>query len=212
MKHIILIILFAGSLVPVPAAHIRNYFKECPDIFFPMLTHNNKLDLLDFMDSKMDAVVKNIYGEQTRLLKLTDDYLKIKTSASSQTEMKLLPMGRDTLLCIVKTLWLPEPESEVSIVAAATMKPVAKLEKYLVMPAAREFYIIPEGCTRQELEHAVSKMDVPMVSASLDEDDMLIRFVLSSTGGFVEDREEITPFVRNEIVARWNGKKFVRTR
>ena len=212
MKRLIVFIWMLVSLVCLRADVMRNYFRDCPDDFFLMLTHNNKLDMLDFMDSKMAAVVKNIYGEQSQLLELNDDYLRIRTSAASMTEMKLLTIGRDTLICVVKTLYAPEPESEISFIATATMKPAGPTKRFVDIPKESDFFIVPEGRSKTDLSQAVSQMDVTLVSAGLDATAPLIRFRLSYGGGFLENKEEVGPFVKKEIVARWNGKKFVRVK
>ncbi len=209
MKQLILLFGLTFCSFHCHADIMRNYFEKSPDAFFPMLTHNNKLDLLDFKASGMDAKVKNIYGEQTELVNLTDNYLRIKTSTSSQVEMMTLVCGRDTLICLVKTLYAPEPESEIKIIAASTMKVLHPLKKYVAMPDVDDFLFIPKGKNKKDLAHVKSKMDLCMVSALMKEEDSSLHFTIKYTNSFTEDKEEITPFVKKEIVARWNGKKFV---
>jgi len=201
--------MFAFAVFSVSAETMRNCFEKMPDKFFPMLTHNNKLDLLDFADSGMEAVVKNVYGEQTRLLKLTDSYLCVRTSASSQTEMLLLAQPADTLLCVVKTFYAPEAESEICILHTATMNVTGPLRKYIKLPVAQDFFIIPAGKTKRDLHQAISKMDVTMIAATIDAEDESIHFTINVDDGFTEKREEIAPFVKKEIVMKWDRRKFI---
>lgn len=212
MNRFILFLIFASAMLFVSADTMRNCFERMPDRFFPMLTHNNKLDLLDFADSGMKAVVKNIYGEQTQLLKLTDSYLCIRTSASSQTEMLLLAQPNDTLLCVVKTLYAPEGESEIHILHTATMGEATPLRKYIKVPVAQDFFTVPIGKTKRDLRQAISKMDVTMIAATIDAEDSSLHFTVNVDGGFTEKREEVAPFIKKEIVMKWDGRKFVAKR
>ena len=60
MKNIISIIVFAFSVtLSAQEVKMRDVFAQAPDIIFPLLTKNNKLDCIDFIENKMRARVKN---------------------------------------------------------------------------------------------------------------------------------------------------------
>ena len=54
---------------------MRDVFKQMPDSLIPYLSSNNRLDFIDFIDSKMDAEVANSLGGKSRMQKLTDKYV-----------------------------------------------------------------------------------------------------------------------------------------
>lgn len=88
---------------------MRDILSKIPDTLLPYLSHNNKLDLIDFIESGMTASVTNGFEEQTQLTKLTDNYMKISLSQSSYIEMKLLDAHEkssqyDKVLCVVFTI------------------------------------------------------------------------------------------------------------
>ena len=87
---------------------VRDLLKSMPDSIIPYLTENNRLDMVDFIESNMDAVVTNALGGKSQMLKLTDQYASIQLSESSSIAMRLLdvPTPVDSLpqiLCLVHT-------------------------------------------------------------------------------------------------------------
>lgn len=118
-------ILFSFVLllsVPLNAQqlYIRDVFKQMPDSVMPYLTGNNRLDMLDFMDSKMKATVTNTLQGQSCLEYLSDSYLRIVSDSTSIFEMKLLPSSSvlsDTtkqVICVVHTYGSSSKESDIT--------------------------------------------------------------------------------------------------
>ena len=89
---------------------MRDVFAEAPDSIFPLLTKNNKLDCIDFIENNMRARVKNKFDTYSELLILTKDYLRLQPSERSIVEMKIFS---DSLLCFVHTFQGPAADSEV---------------------------------------------------------------------------------------------------
>ena len=204
---IIFFLVFGGQYLS--AREMKDCFKDAPDNIFPLLTHNNRLDMLDFLDSNMDAVVKNVYGESSQLLVMRSNYMKLRSSSSLDMEMMMLPYKNDTLLCLVKTYYVPESESELLFFEAATWKPVQR-ENLIAIPLLKDFLLCPADCSKEVWNRAVARMDIPMLGASLDEKSLEVRFKLRVDGGFTDKQEELKPFLKDEIVMKWNGRRFVR--
>ena len=112
MKGSVFFLLFlAVSLSGLRAqTRMRDVFASAPDSVFPMLTRNNRLDCIDFIENKMPARVKNRLDDVVELLSLNEHYLCLRTSERSQVEMRLLS---DSLLCLVNTYEGPAPDSHI---------------------------------------------------------------------------------------------------
>ena len=85
---------------------IRDVFKQMPASLLPTLSENNRLDMLDFMDSKMKAEVTNRLGGKSEMTLLTDTTLSIRMSEALKVDMLLL---RDHLYDRDLRSRLPEP-------------------------------------------------------------------------------------------------------
>ena len=82
---------------------LRDVFRQMPDSLMPSLSLNNRLDFIDFLDSNMKAVVKNLLGGQSEMTCLTDDSLSIKMSDALKIDMLLLTLDEpvDTIKQVV---------------------------------------------------------------------------------------------------------------
>ena len=103
---------------------VRDLLKSMPDFVIPYLTENNRLDMIDFMESDMDAVVTNSLGGKSQLLKLTDQYASIKLSESSSVDMRLLDVSTQVdslsqILCLVRTYGTDIRESSIEFYSLA---------------------------------------------------------------------------------------------
>ncbi|MBR5749077.1 MAG: DUF3256 family protein [Prevotella sp.] len=88
---------------------IADYFREIPDSILPTLSLNNRLDMLDFMESKMKAEVTNSLGGKSEMTLLTDSTLSIQMSKALKVDMLLLtpesPDDTDSeeVICMIET-------------------------------------------------------------------------------------------------------------
>lgn len=84
-------------IVPVAPATaqplMRDVFAAMPDSVLPLVTKNNRLDCIDFIENNMEAKVRNRADEYVTLETLTADYARFRTSAASFMEMKLLKIA-----------------------------------------------------------------------------------------------------------------------
>ena len=69
---------------------VRNIFKEMPDSVLAYLSTNNRLDLIDFMDSNMKAEVTNSLGGKSQMTALTDDSISIRLNEACRVDIMLL--------------------------------------------------------------------------------------------------------------------------
>ena len=85
------------------AQTIRDMFKAMPDSLTPYLSANNRLDMMDFMDAKMKAVVTNELDGESEMLFLSDDSLSIQMNEAVLVEMQIERTAADTLLSVRHT-------------------------------------------------------------------------------------------------------------
>ena len=116
MKKILLFSAFLFVAVSsVAQVRMRDVFAQLPDSILPLMTRNNRLDCIDFIENGMEARVKNKFNDQVVLEALTEDFLLIRTSESSNVEMKLMPLGSDTLICVNRIYFGPTEDSDVRL-------------------------------------------------------------------------------------------------
>ena len=102
------LLLLASLTVRAGELKIQDVFKQMPNSVLPTLSENNRLDMLDFMASKMKAEVTNRLGGKSEMTVLTDTTLTIRMSEALQVEMLLLKpedaAGADSqIICLIET-------------------------------------------------------------------------------------------------------------
>ena len=123
MKKILISCLMMTAFSAISLADtltVRKLFAEMPDAVVPYLTTNNRLDMLDFMDSNMKAEVTNDLGGKSLMTALSDDSISIKLSEASQLDMLLLTATQEIdssrqVLMLVRTFIIDNESMEAAV-------------------------------------------------------------------------------------------------
>ena len=108
-RTLLTVILFYGMTVMCHAqAKISDLFREMPDSLLPVLSENNRLDMIDFMASGMKAEVSNRLGGRSEMTLLADDSLRVKVSdALTVTLLLITPLvsvdNGNNIICFIRT-------------------------------------------------------------------------------------------------------------
>lgn len=91
-----------------PVLLASEVFKQMPDSVIPSLSVNNRLDMIDFMDSGMKAEVTNLFGKKSEMLTLADDSLSLRVSDALTVHMFLLTPSEvidscSKVICLLRT-------------------------------------------------------------------------------------------------------------
>lgn len=215
MRKVISIALIGAICISitmkVQSQTMRDVFKQMPDSIIPSLTKNNRLDMIDFIDSKMDADVKNKFDEHAVLTILTDSYLHLKLSNSSSVELKLLPSSNilpDTttqVVCLSQTL---EGEVGESTISFYTTK-WKKLSIANPIPQETKFFLEdkPDTMNTQKYNELLSLTDGLMVVAHLSPTTPTMVLTPNVPLLSAGQKEQIKAVLRNRELT-WNGKTF----
>ena len=74
----------------VPDNQMESVFRQMPDSLIPTLSENNRLDMVDFVNSNMKAQVTNLLGGKSEMLVMTQDSICIRVSEGLTVRMLLL--------------------------------------------------------------------------------------------------------------------------
>lgn len=210
MKKILLSVGLWLCVAAVQAQDMKSLFIALPDSLSPLLTKVNREDFGDFLASNMKAEVKNRFGKTSEMTKLTADYLRLKMSSASETEMKLLPLNDSVkVICVVHTYMAPTADSRISFYDTGWNR--LQTEKFITLPAEDEFY--RKDLTEIQADSVRNlRTDMYMLKAELSDKENTLRLVYTTPDYL--DREtakELTPYlVKTPLCYEWNEKGFVR--
>lgn len=186
--------MFTGMNVQAQVVKMRDLFATMPDSLLPMVTRNNRLDCIDFMENHMQARVKNKVDQYVELKKLTEDYLLFQTSRKGCLEMKYVPDTDTTgVLYLVRTYMGPIADSHVQCFRqdwAPLAAPVAR-------PQVEDFFSIPSDVPDGALNYILAELrDLTFLKASLSENDARLTWEISLEHLSREDRSTARRYVK----------------
>ena len=187
---------------------MRDWLTSMPDSVMPLLTKNNRLDFIDFYDAKMEAMVTNRMEGKSRMNVLTDDFVLISYTASTDVSMKLLPMNDTThILCMVTTVKAAVDDSRIAFYD--TQWKALDVSECITEPHIDDFRSTLQNDSAQ---WAWDKMDIFFRTYNLCPENTELRCVLTTMEHLSkEDREEVSPYVRKgPLVYRWINGKYLR--
>ena len=122
----------------------------------PLLSKNNRLDFIDFYDAKMEASVTNRLEGKSCMDVLTDDYVSIRYTKTTDVAMKLLPLNDTTdVLCMVTTVKASADDSRIAFFDSC-WRPL-EVTSYIAEPNIEDFCSTVQG---DSTEWVWSKIDV----------------------------------------------------
>lgn len=103
--------------------------KSMPDSLMPYMSHNNRLDCIDFCEANMKAEVRNTLDGKSELLQLTGSYASFRMNVASTIDFCLLDADSQQVICMIQTYGTDLRESTISFYTTSwTPLPT---EKYL---------------------------------------------------------------------------------
>lgn len=198
ITFIAFISLFCGS---AQAQDLRTLFIEMPDTLLPLLTDNDRRDMIDFWDARMSTSVVNRLDGKSRITALSDDFLSVELSRSSSMQIKMLNVeGGDTLLCIVNTVGAEAYDSRIHFYNSRWER-VDGLK--FAMPSIVDFFL-PSDSVDKAL--AVSDIYLVKLSLSADSDSLKAEYTMPLYMSR-SDSARVAPQLR-PLHYRWTGKRF----
>ena len=102
------------SLTSLHAQEAKTLFVNMPDSLSPLLTKVNRADCVDFLESKMKALVENRFGKKSEMTELGKDYIRMQMSPQTTWQMKVLVLNDTTnIICTISTACAPACDSSI---------------------------------------------------------------------------------------------------
>ena len=102
------------SANPLPARILSDLFISMPDSLLPLLSQNNRLDMLDFMEAGMEAEVTNLLNGRSVMTLLTADSLSVQLTEASRLDLKLVQPAAHGVGPIVRVIYTYGNDTELA--------------------------------------------------------------------------------------------------
>ena len=203
----ILFSLLTSHFSPLNAEGIADVFTTMPDSIFPLLTQKNRHDMVDFYNNKMEAKVRNRLNDYARLDTLTNQYLHLTLSQSSEATMRLLPTADSTsIICLVQTVTTPIRDSQVRFYNPQWQR-LRGLQ--LPMPETADFFSETSDSVARDMQFAQRSIDdLRLVEVTVSPDEPVFELRLSVDELAQEEKKIARRYLRT-LRYRWTGSGFL---
>lgn len=189
---------------------MRDVFRQMPDTLLPTMSHNNRLDMVDFIDSGMKAVVTDNLSGLCTMDTLSSDYTRISMGESLSVEFKLLPSSTQLsdsstcAVCMVKTFGSKAKESEVTFFTQKwrQLPTTLTLSSYAPQLVAR-----PDTMSATRYAEICPDTALLMVAATLSPADNTLTLTPQLPLQTSDERKETMPLL-HALTLKWTGKDF----
>lgn len=194
LSVLLFVVLFAElATLRADVGRMKDVFVGMPDSLMPMLSQNARKDLIDFYESNMKAVLDNEWGSKSQILEMKEDYMVLREDPDGTvtTQMALLSRGRDTLVCLVRTILTPQPDSELTVYTSSWQEvpQLAQIKGFA------------------DLERNKGVVDYTQISLKPQSDG---RPTLTLTLDVADGEADKKDSPRATMVYKWNGQKFLK--
>ena len=208
MRIFLFLFLSFWAVVSAEAQQVASYFVSMPAALLPQIDTNRRKDMLDYYRESQQSVVSNLFGGESSLLSLSDDYLAVSLSSKSTMQIKLLPLrgGETQLIAVVNTVCAPACDSRIDFYDT-DWQPL-KRETYFPVPDDADF--LSEYFKNEEpVLEAVRKIDISLMQYCFSAENTTLR-VYSTFEDYMPEEisETIKPFVKKWIEYVWDGRRF----
>ena len=196
MKKLIFSILLCLPLL-VQAQTLTEVFTAMPDSLQALLTKNNRMDMVDFLASHMEARVTNRMDGQSVMDTLTTDYLHMTLTGNTVVEMKLLPRGEEKVVAVLHTAGAPVKDSVLQYFTT-DWKETSDLTAW---PDFSAFEAKPRSeLTEEQIQLLEALADMQLTTMTLSPADCLLHLNLSTDILPEEDREKVQDLIKEVVV------------
>lgn len=204
-RHIILIALFALSILPA-AAHdyIDRFFAYMPQRVLPILDKTSRLDMVDLYNNSMNARAENVYGGMSEMKHKSDFYLNLKLTDVSTWQMRIIPMAHDTLIVCAHSISANGTSTTLSFYKADWHS----VKRDIPTPSQSQF-LLPNTTTLSTSRMQALRSTALMlpIKATLDEKQPIVTFELSTEALPADEREDLKLITQSLSYDLLSGKQ-----
>lgn len=205
------------TVVSLTAQEAKHVFVNMPDSILPLLTQINRADCIDFLESNMQAIVKNRFEQVSEMARLTNDYISLSLTPQSTFELKLLPLNDSThLICTVQTVCSEACDSRITFYTT-DWKKLPTATHLPEPPQTTDFLPDTLSATITDTlgsswENLRNEADMLLMRASLADSTTTLTFTYTTPDYMqTESAAHIRPLLKNnEIHYDWKNSTFIR--
>ncbi|MCK9160998.1 MAG: DUF3256 family protein [Bacteroidaceae bacterium] len=207
-------LVVSGLCLPLSsyAQNAKKTFIDMPDSLCPLLTHNNRADCIDFLNSHMKAKVQNRFDSISEMTEMSKDYIRVRLSQETTWQMKLLTVNDSTkVICVVSTACAPACDSSLKFYSTSWKEISSKDKSFINLPQLNDFFITPsDSLSSYQLESVRRYADMLLVRADFNASDDALTFTFTTPDYMDKGTGDKLRLFIHPLSYQWNGEQFLK--
>ena len=207
MRRISVLITVIMALVFNAGAYdgVSKLFVEENGELFNSITMSTRYELINnYGRAEKTEIINNLRTDETRILVLNDEYMKIATSSAQTVELKLLHKSkRDTVIAVIETVATPYKDSRLTFYNTKWQKLDAS--KFIKMPTFDDF-ILP-SMPKDKRNDLLNSLMITMIELRF-EGETLVAQCNANDFFMGEDFKVFKPYLVNRVVYNIKNSSF----
>lgn len=205
MRNLIVVLLLLVILpVETLAQPVRQWWLDMPDSVAGYMNKSKRIEALDYCDIGLKIDVTNLFESSTMVDTLTNDFMQVRMSKAMLLQMQVLPADSDSVVCVVRTYYGPEPESSVELYNRRweklyTFEPDLNIDLYTERPDTM-------SVERYNLLRA--QLEPVLMYSQLDADACELTTGLSPVMLMGVKKDDVKAILKQRKL-KWNGRMFI---
>jgi hypothetical protein len=202
LKQIINIVVIAFlAMQTLHAQRIERFYTQMPEVLNPVISRQQRVELLEYFKADMGDSIQNRFRTQTRILKLDaeNNHIVVQNTEISSFEMKLIPVKSDTIIGIIRTVCSPICQSTIEFYNLQWQR---RTDITFTFPQAVD-WINEERLTESSLnvQNVRNALNTSFISLNFDAETNEIIATNHSIQFLDQARQEqFTPIINNDTV------------
>lgn len=210
-KKLLFVTFLLLIAMSMSARSMREMWLSMPDSIIPYLNRSMRTELVNLADVKAKDGINNLLKEKSVIDTLSERYLSVTVSGSSQVQMRLLPSAEgDSILCMVSTFKGPEPESEIRFYSFDWKELDMRhcfMDGKCINEVKKTLVVKPDTMSQERFAELKKMLDPLIASARLSADNDTLVLSLSVPMLSEEERWQVNSIILQRKL-NWDGRTF----
>ena len=186
------------------AQAIEQWWLNMPDSLVGYMNKSKRIEAMDYQHMGLKIDVTNLLKGSTVVDTLTNDFMEVKLSEAVRMQMRLLPKDSDSVICVVKTLYAPEAESQ----AVLYDRNWQRVGEVLLDSRLESFLWRPDTMSVERFTELSRLFDPVMIKLTLSVSDATMVQELSMPLLSKDEKQTVKAFLKQRKF-KWNGERFI---
>lgn len=191
--------------------NITNVLDNMPTELLPYISESQKHELGKFTIDNDTVKIKNQLNGSSTVTIINDDFAKVDLSEAVHMQIKLLPVNDTTkIICLVRTIKIPLPESDVSFYTTEWKR----INSQFGLPDINDEDAMldamtqrPDSMSLEQFNKLRNIIEPITISADIPAGNDMIIFNINVPFTTKEEKNDVEAIIRQKCF-KWDGKSF----